>query len=73
MASIPEYQTPVGAKKPGAMDRFLTTIERVGNKVPHPGIIFFILIGIVIVLSAVFGLLGTSITYQVADPITGEI
>ena len=46
MASIPEYQTPAGAKKTGAMDRFLTTIERVGNKVPHPGIIaFLILIG----------------------------
>ena len=78
MSSIPEYQTPTpagkaGDKKPGAMDRFLTTIEHAGNKVPHPGIIFFILIGIVIVLSAVFGLLGTSITYQVADPLSGEI
>ena len=42
MASIPEYQTPSGssARNPGAMDRFLTTIERVGNKVPHPAIIF---------------------------------
>jgi aminobenzoyl-glutamate transport protein len=78
MASIPEYQTPAGtkktgAKKPGAMDRFLTTIERVGNKVPHPAIIFLFLIGTVIVLSAIFGLLGTSITYEVADPVSGEI
>ena len=35
---------------------FLTTIERVGNMVPHPAIIFFILIGIVIVLSVILGL-----------------
>ena len=56
-------QTETVVKKPGALDAFLTTIERVGNKVPHPGIIFFILIGLVIVLSAVFGFLGTSITY----------
>ena len=37
----------------GFLDGFLTTIERVGNKVPHPAIIFFILIGIVIVLSVI--------------------
>ncbi|HEX2526368.1 MAG TPA: AbgT family transporter [Geminicoccus sp.] len=40
---------------------------------PHPAIIFFVLIGIVIVLSAIFGLLGTSISYEVADPASGEI
>ena len=31
-------------------------IERVGNKVPHPAIIFFILIGLVIVLSVILSL-----------------
>jgi aminobenzoyl-glutamate transport protein len=35
--------------------------------VPHPAIIFFILIGIVIVLSAIFGMLGTSVTYEGYD------
>ena len=88
MANIPEYQTPTlaekigaekigakqtGAKKPSVLDRFLTTIERVGNKVPHPGIIFLILIGIIIVLSVILGLLGTSVTYEDADPVSGEI
>ena len=45
-------------------DAFLATVERVGNMVPHPAIIFFILIGVVIVLSVIFGLLGTTVTYD---------
>ena len=51
----------------GFLDSFLTTIERVGNMVPHPAIIFFLLIGIVIVLSVIFGLLGTTVTYDGYD------
>ena len=42
------------------MQRFLDTVEKVGNMVPHPVIIFLILIGIVIVLSAVLGLFGAA-------------
>jgi aminobenzoyl-glutamate transport protein len=52
---------------------FLAMIERVGNKVPHPAIIFFLLIGIVIVLSAIFGLMGTTVTYDSYDYATSEI
>ena len=40
-----------------AMQRFLDGVERVGNMVPHPVVIFLILIGIVIVLSALLGAL----------------
>ena len=40
------------------MQRFLDGVERVGNMVPHPVVIFLILIAIVIVLSAVLGLFG---------------
>lgn len=36
---------------PGTMQRILDTVERVGNKVPHPVVIFLILIGIVIIAS----------------------
>ncbi len=57
----------------GALDGFLSTIERVGNKVPHPAIIFFILIGLVIALSVILGLVGWSATYDVIDPASGEI
>jgi hypothetical protein len=57
----------------GSLDRLLDTIERVGNKVPHPAIIFFYLIGIVIALSAIFGVLGTTVTYDGYDYATGTI
>lgn len=52
---------------------FLATVERVGNMVPHPAIIFFLLIGVVIALSVIFGLLGTTVTYDGYDPTIGEI
>jgi aminobenzoyl-glutamate transport protein len=63
-------EQPAGA---GALDRFLTAIEVLGNAVPHPAIIFFMLIGIVIVLSVIFGLLGTTVTYEGYDPEVGDI
>jgi len=40
-----------------AMQRFLDGVEKVGNMVPHPVVIFLILIAIVIALSAVLGML----------------
>jgi aminobenzoyl-glutamate transport protein len=55
------------------VERMLDVVERVGNKVPHPVVIFVILIGIVILLSHVFYLLGTSATYQSINPETHEI
>lgn len=42
-------------------------IERVGNKVPHPAIIFLALIVGVIVLSAVLAWAGVSVTTEVAE------
>ncbi len=47
---------------------FLGLIERIGNKVPHPVIIFLGLIVFVIVLSHVLYLMGVSVTAQVAEP-----
>lgn len=61
---IAEKQAPGG---------FLAAVERVGNMVPHPAVIFFILIGIVIVFSVIFGLLGTSVSYEAYDYATREI
>ena len=43
------------------MQRFLDVVERIGNKVPHPSLIFLLLIVLIIVLSHVFYLLGTMI------------
>lgn len=50
------------------MKGFLGTIERVGNKVPHPAILFLALIVIMIGLSQVFYWAGTGVTYEVVKP-----
>jgi len=64
----------VNAVPKTAMQRFLDGVERVGNMVPHPVIIFLILIAIVIVLSAVMGgVFGTAITFERINPETQEI
>ena len=62
-----------GAAAKGRMERMLDTIERVGNKVPHPAIIFVLLIGIVMVLSHIFYMVGASVSYEGINPDTGEL
>ena len=52
------------------LGKLLDAVERVGNKAPHPAVIFMLLIGIVIVLSHMFYLAGASVTYQAANPDT---
>ena len=54
-------------EKRGFTVKMLDGIERVGNKVPHPAIIFAGLCVFVIVLSAILNLLDVSITYDVAQ------
>ena len=58
--------------KPSFMDKLLNTVERVGNKVPHPVLMFFYLIIGVIVLSAILSLLGVSVTELIAVPVPVE-
>jgi aminobenzoyl-glutamate transport protein len=53
--------------------RMLDVVEAVGNKVPHPVIIFLILIAIVLVVSHILYLSGASVTYQVINPETHEV
>jgi aminobenzoyl-glutamate transport protein len=55
------------------MQGFLDVIERLGNRVPHPAVIFLWLIAIVVVLSHVFYLMGTAVAFQVVNPLTHEI
>jgi len=55
-------------KKPGAIQRVLDLIERVGNKVPHPAILFLALCVGVIVLSQILAWVGVGATYEVAKP-----
>jgi aminobenzoyl-glutamate transport protein len=67
--SKPEAPAP---KKKG-LERLLDTVEKVGNAVPHPAVIFVILIGIVIVLSHILYLLGASVTYESLNPDTNAV
>jgi aminobenzoyl-glutamate transport protein len=65
----------VTAATPGARplsQRLLDGVERVGNKVPHPALMFLYLIIGVIVLSAVLAWLGVSVTEQIAVPVPIE-
>jgi aminobenzoyl-glutamate transport protein len=55
-----------------AMQRILDIVEKVGNKVPHPVIIFLILIAIVVVLSHLLYMTGTSVTSEVIVPQTSD-
>ncbi|MFN8499670.1 MAG: AbgT family transporter [Anaerolineae bacterium] len=55
-------------EKGSLMQRLLGGIERVGNKVPHPVLMFLYLIVIVMVLSAILSLLNVSVTEQIAAP-----
>ena len=60
----------VAASKPqGLTQRFLDGVERLGNQVPHPVLMFLYLIVLVIVLSHVMYLMGVSVTEQIAEPV----
>jgi aminobenzoyl-glutamate transport protein len=55
------------------MQRFLDGVEKVGNMVPHPVVIFLILIAFVIALSAVLGLFGTQVSFERINPDTHKV
>ena len=59
-----------GATEKTTMQKVLDAVEVFGNKVPHPVVIFLILIGVVIVLSHLLYLVGAGVTYQTIDPAT---
>jgi aminobenzoyl-glutamate transport protein len=56
-----------------AMQKVLDAVERIGNAVPHPVVIFLILIAIVMVVSHVLHLVGAQVSYQVINPDSFEI
>ena len=56
-----------------AMGRLLDVIERAGNKVPHPVLMFLYLMIGVIVLSAILAFAGVSVTDEIAVPDTVEV
>jgi aminobenzoyl-glutamate transport protein len=50
-------------------DRLLTGIERAGNRVPHPVIMFLYLIGFIAVLSAILAFFEVSVTEEIVVPV----
>ena len=73
-----EQRRPLSIAEPVAvpktvLQKLLDGVETLGNKVPHPAVIFFILSGLVIVLSHLLYLLGTSANYEVVNPETHQV
>ncbi len=60
-------------RKRSPVDRLLDTVERVGNKVPHPVLMFLYLMIGVILLSAIMAFFGVSVTEQIAVPVPMEL
>ena len=54
--------------KPSGMDRFLNAIERVGNKIPDPAILFFW----ALILTWVTSALLSNVTFDLINPRTGD-
>lgn len=52
------------ARKPGAFTRFLNFVEWLGNLLPHPVTLFFLLCVLILIVSAIAGALG----WAVPDP-----
>ena len=61
--------TPAQPVQRSFMDRLLDVVERVGNKVPHPVLMFAYLMLLIIVLSSSLGWLGVRVTEEVAVPV----
>ncbi|HWL24206.1 MAG TPA: AbgT family transporter [Ureibacillus sp.] len=55
-------------QKSGVFDSFLNTIETIGNKLPHPFMLFLYLTLILVAISFVLGTMGASVVH----PSTGE-
>ncbi|MBV8398898.1 MAG: AbgT family transporter, partial [Acetobacteraceae bacterium] len=69
----PIIAVPPSESGKSLMQRFLDGVERVGNRVPHPAMIFVILMAVVVVLSHLFYLMGLRVTYQVVNTQTDKV
>ncbi|MGL5086565.1 MAG: AbgT family transporter [Clostridium sp.] len=52
---------------------FLGTVEKVGNVLPHPAVIFVILCAIIMLVSHIMAKMGISVTYPSVDVKTSEL
>ncbi|MCB0168716.1 MAG: AbgT family transporter, partial [Anaerolineae bacterium] len=68
--SVGETAISGPSDKQGFTQKLLDGIEKIGNKVPHPVLMFLYLIIIVMVLSHILYLFGVSVTEEIAVPVT---
>src|SRR5262245_18467135 len=61
---------PASAHQKTILQRLLDQVERLGNKVPHPEVLFFVIMAVVVVLSQVLYWLGASVSYERMNPET---
>lgn len=59
-------------KKTSLMNKFINVIEKGGNKLPHPFILFFDLVIITMIASWICSKLGFSVTYYGVSKVVGE-
>ena len=64
------YSSAAGKKS--LMDRFLNTVETVGNKLPDPATVFIVLAVITIAASAIFGMMGVEAVHPGTHKVTGN-
>ncbi|HLR14638.1 MAG TPA: AbgT family transporter [Bacillota bacterium] len=62
-----EESSPKQTNKRGLFNRFLDGIEKYGNKLPDPVMLFVIIAVIILICSTVFSLLGTSAVHPVTN------
>ncbi len=61
------------ASKSSLFTRFLSAVEKAGNKLPHPITLFFLFSVAIVLISALCSLLGVSATGEMIDPATMEL
>jgi aminobenzoyl-glutamate transport protein len=68
--------TAAAVEKPakrGFTQKMLDGIEKAGNKVPHPAVIFLALCLLIIILSAILSAVGVSASYETAAPVPAPV
>ncbi|HCG29036.1 MAG TPA: hypothetical protein DEU95_04675, partial [Chloroflexi bacterium] len=61
------------AQKRGFTEKMLDGIEKAGNKVPHPVMMFVYLIVLVIILSAILNMMNVGIVEEIMVPVLSLI
>jgi aminobenzoyl-glutamate transport protein len=55
------------------LQKVLDFVERVGNQVPHPAVLFFLLIGMIALVSVVLDWAGVRVSHQTLNPQTHQV